>query len=84
MRCAVCDWPTEVKVWVRPQSGGPRTHVLACDQVCKGAALTVLAAEGFTEAQIVLGWDVFRPIWERDHTQIVMEKGIVLWLHKSG
>ena len=83
MRCAVCDWPAEVNVWVRPQSGGPRTCVFACDDACKQAALAALVTEGFTEAPAILGWDVFKPGWEKSDTQIHMEKGVVRWLQKD-
>ena len=65
MRCAVCDWPGEVQVWVRRASGGRREILLVCDDACKGEGLALLAPCGITETKEVLGFDVFIPIWEK-------------------
>jgi len=64
--CALCGVPTESFLWVRPVTGGRRTAVFACDASCKGSKLESLAREGLREANDVLGWDVFIPMWERE------------------
>ena len=61
--CALCGWPTEVYLWVRPMSGGPRKPVFVCEDVCKEKKLGSLQEEGLKEANDILGWDVFKPIF---------------------
>jgi hypothetical protein len=66
MKCEVCDWPSEARVWVRPKKGGRRKAHFFCDETCKQVGLRVLDAQGLEETHAVLGWDVFRPIWQED------------------
>lgn len=65
-RCEICTWPGEIRVYVRPLAGGPRTAHFFCCEECKESGLRVLRAEGLAETHGVLGWDVFKPAWERE------------------
>lgn len=62
--CEVCTWETDERTFVRPREGGKRSeHFFCCDE-CKETGLRVLASQGFEETTAVLGWDVFRPMWD--------------------
>lgn len=64
-QCEVCDWPTKLRVFVRPREGGSRKPHRFCCAECKAVGLKVLSAQGLEETTAVLGWDVFLPIWGR-------------------
>jgi hypothetical protein len=66
MKCEICDWAVETPTWVRPKKGGRRKPHFFCDETCKATGLKVLAAQGLEETSVILGWDVFRPIWQED------------------
>ncbi|QQG37762.1 MAG: hypothetical protein HYS26_04015 [Candidatus Kaiserbacteria bacterium] len=66
MHCEICNWQAESTTWVRPKSGGTRRPHFFCDDECKKVGLQVLAAQGLEETTVILGWDVFIPIWSRE------------------
>ena len=53
-------------MWVRPIAGGRRRFEYLCNEVCRNTREASLAKEGLREANEILGWDVFIPMWERD------------------
>jgi len=61
--CERCGWHVESFIWVRPESGGPRKAVFVCEDECKNKKLAALQEEGLKEASVILGWDVFRPLF---------------------
>lgn len=64
IKCEVCEWPSQMKIFVRPQKGGRRTPHFFCDDDCKASGLRVLEAQGLKEDSALRGWDVFRPIFD--------------------
>lgn len=66
MKCEIRDWQAERPTWVRPIRGGRRKPHFFCDEGCKTTGLKLLAAQGLEETNVILGWDVFRPIWQED------------------
>ena len=64
--CVICGVPTEFFMWVRPIAGGRRRFEYLCNEVCRNTREASLAKEGLREANEILGWDVFIPMWERD------------------
>lgn len=66
MKCAFCELSATVSIWMRPKSGGPRRPYLFCSEECKQTGLQELGEQGYKEAQGVLGWDIFIPMWRTD------------------
>ncbi len=65
MHCVRCGFPADVKTFVRPLAGGRRKLLLFCDEDCRELELLELDQCGFIETTVVLGYDVFIPIWDR-------------------
>ena len=63
--CTTCHEPARLRVFVRPQEGGPRKAHHFCCEECKSAGLRDLSEQGLRETDEVLGWDVFIPMWMR-------------------
>lgn len=63
--CNNCREPARLRVFVRPQEGGPRKARHFCCVECKSTGLKDLSVQGLKETDEVLGWDVFIPMWTR-------------------
>lgn len=64
--CVLCNWSTEEFILARPIEGGPRKPIFVCEGACKERKKETLAENGLKEANDILGWDVFRPIFTVD------------------
>lgn len=63
MYCQVCGWHVKTPTFVRPLTGGRRETLFLCEGSCTQDTLAGLLQVGWEETRVVLGYDVFIPIW---------------------